>query len=215
MRYVAIWLMAMGWVPLAGQAWDLRVESPFPVGQELAPANLGAMSVLTEDDLERGDGVILSLNHRLVRVNPVLRLDWTIEYSRWKADGEARVGSGTYRTELRQSGLGAGINAQFWIPFTGAAAELGVIQRFHDYEYTLAGVSENSHVSRTWLRAGARWRLALPTMAPYVAISYQWALSPSHPSGSQSYPDVAACLAAQGTGQEFEQMWAIGAGVQF
>jgi hypothetical protein len=170
---------------------------------------------LSGEALDRGRGVILSVNHRLVRVNPVLRLDWTAEYSDWKADGAARIGAGAHRTHLEQKGFGAGINAQFWIPFTGAAGELGVIQRFHDYRYTLAGSSVDHRISRTWLRVGARWRLALPSAAPYVAISYQRPLSSARPARRDSYPDLAACLAAQGSGQEFERMWTVGAGVQF
>lgn len=215
MRYVLAAFLAMGWVPLVGQAWDVRVERPFLSGQELEPGVVGGMGALTGDDLDRGRGVILSVNHRLVRVNPVLRLDWMAEYSDWKADGAARIGAGVHRTHLGQKGFGAGINAQFWIPFTGAAGELGVIQRLQDYRYTVAGSSVDHRISRTWLRVGARWRLALPSAAPYVAISYQRSLSSARPARKDSYPDLAACLAAQGSGQEFERMWTVGAGVQF
>lgn len=215
MRYVLGFVLTLVWVPLAGQAWDLRVERPFLSGQVLNPAVIGGMGALVDDDLGRGKGVILSVNHRLVRVNPVLRLDWMVEYSDWKADGAARIGASSYRTGLEQSGFGAGLNAQFWVPFTGAAAELGVLQRFQDYRYHVAGASQTHHVSRTWLRLGARWRLALPSAAPYVAISYQRPLSPAHPADRNDYPNLAACLAAQGSGQEFERLWTIGAGVQF
>ena len=215
MRYVRVIFLAMVWVPLAGQAWDLRVERSFLSGQGLEPTVVGGMGPLTRDDLDRGRGVILSVNHRLVRVNPVLRLDWTAEYNDWRTDGVAQIGAGVHRTHLEQRGFGAGVNAQFWIPFTGAAGELGVIQRFQDYRYTLSGSSVDHRISRTWLRVGARWRLALPSAAPYVAVSYQRPLGSSRPSRQASYPDLAACLAAQGSGQEFERMWTVGVGVQF
>jgi hypothetical protein len=116
---------------------------------------------------------------------------------------------------LKQSGVGAGLNAQFWIPFSGVAGELGLIQRFQDYEYDLGSSSLDSHLSRTWLRAGLRWRLALPLAAPYVAVSYQRPVSVSHPTELGSVQNRPSYLAAQGMGQEFDRLWTLGVGIQF
>ena len=108
-----------------------------------------------------------------------------------------------------------GVNAQFWIPFTGAAAELGLIQRFQDYRFEAAGSTQKHTLSRTWLRVGARWRLPMPVAAPYLAASYQQPLTKDRPVKLNSAQDLASYFAAQGKGQEFERMWTFGVGVQF
>ena len=95
MRYAHGLLVMLAWAPLVGQAWDVRVEVPFADGQGLPGTVVQGMGQLVDGGLDEGRGVILSLNHRLVRVNPVLRLDWTLEYAQMKADGQVRIGDGT------------------------------------------------------------------------------------------------------------------------
>jgi hypothetical protein len=201
-------------MPLAAQAWDLRVEAPYLHGQALPGAST-TQGRLADRGLDHGQGFLLSVNHRIIRVNPVVRLDWTAEYAQWTADGQVLLGSATASSRLRQSGFGLGVNAQFWVPFTGVAGELGLIQRIQDYRYTAAGLSEDHTLNRTWLRAGLRWRFPMPELAPYVAVSYQRPLSPGHPSDSGPGTTLASHLATQGSGQEFDRLWTVGVGVQF
>lgn len=137
-------------LPLSGQAWDLRLEGIRGSGAE-----------------EPGKGFILSAAHRIVRVNPVLKLEWCAEATNWGAD--APFG------ELRQRGLGLGLNAQFWVPFTGLAGEMALIQRLQSFDAENGPASTHS---RTWFRAGLRYRLPLPTPGPYLAVSWQACLAP-------------------------------------
>lgn len=215
MRYVSLLSLMLVSLPLVSQTWDLRVEAPFAKGQDLHSTFVTTAGQLRDHGLDTSDGLIFSVNHRIVRVNPVLRLDWTVEYSQLGADGDVALGGTVHDTRLKQRGLGAGLNAQFWVPFTGLAGEVGVIQRFHRYDYRAAGERQVEHLSRTWLRVGARWRLPLPVASPYIAASYQWPLGENKPQGRNATPDVATYLAAQGAGQEFEKMWTVGVGVQF
>ncbi len=215
MRNVAFLLVALGSLPVAGQAWDVRVEVPFAEGQRLPDTLITGTGQLAEGDLNLGKGVILSVNHRLLRLNPVVRLDWCLEAMQVKASDHVQVGAAAYDRRLKQSGFGVGVNAQFWIPFTGAAAELGVIQRFQDYRFEVGNNAQNHRLSRTWLRVGARWRLPMPVAAPYLAASYQQPLTKSHPTHRGSAPDLASYLAAQGKGQEFQRLWTFGVGLQF
>ena len=215
MRFGHCWLVVLGGLPLVGQAWDVRMEVPFADGQDLPGTLIQGAGQLVGGNLDRGKGMILSLNHRLVRVNPVLRLDWGLELAQMNADGKFHVGSTAYDSRLKQTGIGVGLNAQFWIPFSGVAAELGVIQRLQDYRFEAAGNTQSHTLSRTWLRVGARWRLPIPVAAPYLAASYQQPLSKSHPVRLNSAQDLASYLAVQGNGQEFERMWTFGVGVQF
>jgi hypothetical protein len=206
-------LLAAG--PLSAQAWDLRADFSFPQGQSLPQTLLTGTSQLLSGDLDKGQGVILSANHRIIRVGPVLKLDWGVEYSQLKASGNMSQGSSQLGSSLDQKGLGIGLNAQFWVPFTGVAGEMGVIQRFQKYTYEGAGASQDSHLSRTWLRVGMRWRFPMPLVAPYVAASYQQPISKDKPVHVGSVSDVASYLNAQGSGQEFDRMWTFGVGVEF
>lgn len=215
MRYGLVALGVLACLPVAGQAWDVRVELPFAVGQDLPGSFIQGAGLLADQGLDRGRGAILSVNHRLVRVNPVLRLDWGLEYADLKADGRFHVASTAYASRLRQRGVGVGVNAQFWIPFTGVAGELGVLQRFQDYRFEAAGHTERHDLSRTWMRVGVRWQLPMPAAAPYLAVSYQRPFSRQRPVESSDAQDLPAYLCAQGHGQEFERMWTFGAGLQF
>ena len=215
MRCGLLFLGVLAGLPLAGQAWDVRVEAPWASGQGFPRTVVQGQGRLEDRGLDRGRGVILSVNHRLVRVNPVLRLDWGIEYSDLAADGRFRLENDSRTTRLSQRGLGAGLDAQFWLPFTGVAGEVGVIQRFHTYRLAAAGTTQRHDLSRTWVRLGARWRIPLENAAPYLAVSYQRPLSCSHPVERRAAPDPAAAFRAQGSGQEFNRMWTLGLGLQF
>jgi hypothetical protein len=208
-------LVMLGCLPLAGQAWDVRMEVPYADGQSLPGTLVQGAGQLLDGGLDRSRGVILSLNHRLLRMNPVLRLDWGVEFTQIRANGEFHVGNTPYVSRLEQTGAGVGVNAQFWVPFTGAAAELGLIQRFQDYRFEAAGNHQDHPLSRTWLRVGARWRLPMPVAAPYLAASYQQPLSKSHPVKLDSAQDLVTYFTAQGKGQEFERLWTFGVGLQF
>lgn len=162
-------LLALSGLPLAAQAWDLRLEG---IQGSAATA-------------ETGQGLILSGAHRIVRVNPVLKLEWGVEATDWKADGPAG-------TTLRQRGLGLGLNAQFWVPFSGLAAETALIQRLQES-------GPEGHLERhgrAWFRAGLRWRLPLASPGPYLAASWQTCLAP--PAGAP-----------------VERLWSLGAGFSF
>ncbi len=165
--------------------------------------------------MDQGRGVVLTMSHRIVRVNPVLRFDWTVEYTQLEASGRGQIGFLPYDNRVKQSGLGAGLDAQFWIPFTGVGGELGLIHRFQEYRFQAAGSEQSQHISRTWLRAGLRWKIPMDLATPYVTASYQWPLSRSRPTGMAWTPAPAAYLAAQGSGEEFDRMWTVGIGVQF
>ena len=207
-------LLALGVLPLSAQAWDLRVEVPFPKGQSLPQTLVQGSSNYLSGDLDTGHGAIFTLNHRILRVGPILKFDWGVEVAHWKADGQIQ-GAANQGSTLKQYGAGLGVNAQFWVPFTGIAGEMGLIQRFQKYQFETAGASEDHTLSRTWLRVGARWRLPFPVAHPYVAASYQQPVNKDHPIKLSSVKDLSDYLNAQGSGQEFERMWTFGVGVQF
>jgi len=201
-------------LPLAAQTWDLRVEVPFPRGQNLPQTLISGSGDLVRGNLDTGRGLILSANHRIIRVGPVLKLEWGAEFSRWQADGTFVQDTVLSSTQLRQTGLGLGLNAQFWVPFTGAAGELGVIGRVQRYRYEADGARQTETIARPWLRAGLRYRLPLP-LDPYVAASYQQPITKERPVKVDSASDLASYLKAQGSGQEFERIWTFGVGVAF
>jgi hypothetical protein len=200
-------------LPLSAQAWDLRLEAPFAKGQELPPVALpsGAAS----GSLDTGHGAIFTVSHRIQRLGPVLKLEWNAEYALLQADGRIQQGQGSASSRLRQSGVGAGVNAQFWVPFTGFAGELGLLGRVQDYRYEGAGAAQDRTIARPWLRAGLRWVLPTPGPRPYLAASYQAPLTRDRPEHQDSAADLGAYLGAQGAGQEFEHLWTIGVGISF
>ena len=155
-------LMAL---PLSAQAWDLRLEAPFASGQDL-PATQVQGTGPTSGSLDTGHGLILTVSHRIVRVGPVLKFEWNGEWSQLRAGGQIQQGAASAGSGLKQSGLGAGINAQFWLPFTGFAGELGLMERFHSYQYQAAGIDQDRTIARPWLRVGMRWVLPFPGSRP-------------------------------------------------
>lgn len=200
--------------PLAAQSWGLRLEVPFPKGQSLPQTLLTGSGQLASGSLDTGSGLIATLDRRLVVFGPVLRLEATFEGAWLRSEGEVRLDGQARRGSLTQAGLGAGLNAQFWIPFTGLGGEVGLVQRVQRYRYEAAGTDASHTLGRPWLRVGARWRLPLP-FQPYVAASYQQPLSKDRPVRLASAADLAALLGAQGSGQEFDRMWTFGAGLSF
>ena len=200
-------------LPLSAQAWDVRLEAPFPKGQDLPRTTIAGLS--TAGSLDTGRGAILTVSHRIQRLGPVLKFEWNAEYAQLWADGTIQQGQAGASSRLRQSGLGAGVNAQFWVPFTGFAGELGLLERFHSYRYEGAGAARDRTLARPWLRAGLRWALPLPGLGLYLAASYQHALAADKPVQQASAQDLGSYLGAQGSGQEFQRLWTLGAGITF
>ena len=201
-------------LPLAAQAWDVRLEAPFPKGQNL-PQTLLQTGGETAGQSDTGHGFILTGSHRIIRVGPVLKFEANAEYAQWRADGQIQQGAGVTASRLEQKGLGLGLNAQFWVPFTGFAAELGLIERFHAYTYQAAGISQNENLAQPWLRAGLRWNLPFPGITPYLTASYQVPLTKDSPSAQSGSPNLQTYLAAQGPGQQFDRLWSLGIGLSF
>jgi hypothetical protein len=200
--------------PLAAQAWDLRLEAPFPKGQSL-PATAIQDAGPASGGLDTGQGVIFTVGHRIMRVNPVLKFEWNAEFSQLQASGQIHQGQASAGSRLSQSGIGAGVNAQFWVPFTGFAGELALLGRLQSYRYAGAGAAQTETLLRPWLRTGLRWNLPFPGIEPYLAASYQVALVRDQPVQQDSAPTLPAYLSAQGAGQEFDRMWTVGVGVTF
>ena len=200
--------------PLRAQ-WDLRLEVPRPSGQSLPQTLLTGTGQLASGSLDTGRGAIASVYRQLFQIGPLFHVQAGLEYSQWKADGALTQGGALQATALKQQGAGVGLNAQLWVPFVGLAGEIGVIQRFQRYTFDTNGLSNRQDLSRTWLRVGARWRLPLPVLHPYLAASYQQPITKDHPVQLHSASDLASYFTAQGNGQEFERMWTFGVGVAF
>ncbi len=201
-------------LPLSAQ-WDLRLEVPRPSGQSLPQTMISGSGQLVSGDLDTGRGFIASANRRLFQIGPLLKFEGGFEYSQFTADGSLSQGSTTQATNLKQQGLGVGLNAQLWVPFVGIAGEFGLIQRLQHYRYDTAGASSTKDLSRTWLRVGARWRIPSVVVHPYLAASYQQPVTKDRPVKLSSSSDLAAYFSAQGSGQEFERLWTFGVGVAF
>jgi len=210
--------LALAGLPMAGQAWDIRLEVPFPKGQSLPETMLSGTKQTISGDLDTGNGGILSVSHRLLRVGPILRLEWGGELTSWQTNGYINVEN--YSTlldaRLRQTGLGISVNAQLWVPFLGLSGEIGAIQRLQQYKYStdgsksseaLSAAEYRATLSKTWLRVGGRWRVPFFRVAhPYIAASYQQPITKEHPVHIDSVANLADYFKAQGTGQEFDRM---------
>jgi hypothetical protein len=204
-------------LPLSAQAWDLRLEVPFPKGQSLQGTMVsGTVDLAVSGDLDTGNGAIFTVNHRLFRVGPVLRLDWGGEVGQLTADGVVDIGtSAQQKTKLRQTGVGLGLNALLSVPLLGLSGEIGAIQRFQKYEYTTEGAEHSGAMGRLWLRVGVRYKLNLLVASPYVTASYQQPINKDNPVKIGSIEDLQGLFSAQGKGQEFQRMWTFGVGVMF
>jgi len=204
-------------LPLSAQAWDVRMDIPFPKGQSLPQTLIGGTVDLAQKKLDTGKGYILVVNHRIIRVGPVLKLEWGAEFSHLQADGEVTQNAITTGSRLKQDGIGLGLNAQFWVPFTGLAGEMGVIERFHSYKLEVDGETQTKNLARPWLRVGLRYNLPipLPVVTPYLAASFQEPITKDRPVKVDSASDLGSYLGTQGSGQEFQRMWTFGVGVTF
>jgi len=211
---LALLPLCLAALPLCAQ-WDLRLELPRATGQNLPQTLISGTGKLVAGDFNTGGGFIASANRRLLQVGPLLRLEGGLEYTQFSADGTLINGTATQNSKLKQQGLGAGLNAQLWVPFVGLAGELGLIQRLQHYSYDTAGASSTKNLSRTWLRVGTRWRIPSVVVHPYLAASYQQPVSKDHPVKLGSASDLGSYFTAQGSGQEFERLWTFGVGVAF
>lgn len=200
--------------PLCAQ-WDLRLELPRPSGQNLEQTLISGTGQLASGSLDTGRGFIATVSRRFFQVGPLVRFEGGLEYAQLAADGTLTHGAASQDTRLHQWGVGVGLNAQFWVPFTGLAGELGLIQRFQHSTYDTTGASSSKDLSRTWLRVGARWRIPAIEIHPYLVASYQQPITSEHPLKLSSASDLAAYFTAQGDGLEFDRMWTFGAGVTF
>ncbi len=201
-------------LPLCAQ-WDVRLELPRPTGQNLPQTLLGGTGNLVAGDFNTGQGYIATVSRQLLQVGPLLKLEGGVEYSQFTTGGSLVNGTVSQGTSLRQEGVGVDLNAQIWVPFTGIAGELGIIQRFQRYTFDTAGATNAKDLSRTWLRVGARWRIPSVVVHPYVVASYQQPVTKDQPVKLSSAADLATYFTAQGSGQEFQRLWTFGVGVAF
>jgi hypothetical protein len=207
-------LACLAAAPLAAQSWGLRVEVPFPKGQNLPQTLLTGTGQLASGSLDTGKGLLATLDRRLIVFGPILRLEATFEGAWLRSEGDVAIGTLRGRGTLTQAGVGAGLNVQFWIPFVDLGGEVGLQQRVQRYRYSAEGATAEHTLGRPWLRVGARWRLPLP-FRPYLAASYQQPVTQDHPVKLSSAADLGALVSAQGSGQEFDRMWTFGVGWSF
>ena len=202
-------------LPLGAQAWDIRAEVPFASGQSLPQTFLSGTQQLVSGTLDRGSGSILTLSHRIIRIGPVLKFEWNSEVVNWQAIGQVVQGGTPAGSTLTQKGIGFGVNAQLWVPFTGLGAEVGVMERFHSYSFQSSGVTQDENLIQPWLRIGIRWALPTPGISPYLCASYQQPLTKSNPLVLGTSADLEAYFTAQGSGQQFDRVWTFGVGLMF
>jgi len=215
-RHLFFFLSLLLALPLSAQAWDLRFEVPFPKGQSLQGTMLaGTADLVVSGSMDTGNGGLFTVNHRLFRVGPILRLDWGGEIGQLIADGSITEGSNQQGSILKQTGLGLGLNAQLWVPFMGLCGEIGAIQRFQRYSFTTNGAEESTTIGRLWLRVAIRYKMNLLLAHPYLTASYQQPINKDHPVNVRSVADLQDLFNAQGRGQEFDRMWTFGVGIMF
>ena len=211
---LAVLPVCLAALPLSAQ-WDVRLELPRPSGQSLPQTMLSGGRQLVSGEFNTGKGFIASANRRVFQIGPLFKLEAGMEYAQLTADSTFTLDGTTHDTRLKQQGVGVGLNAQLWVPFTGLAGEIGVIQRLQHYTFDTAGAASTRDLSRTWLRVGARWRVPAVVIHPYVVASYQQPITKDHPVKLSSSSDLAAYFSAQGSGQEFARLWTFGVGVAF
>ena len=201
-------------LPLVAQSYEVRIEVPFPSGQNLPQTLITGTGQLASGTLDTGRGGILTLGKSFLEW-PVLRLSAGVEATHFKTDGRILEGSTSRSAHLTQTGVGVSLQAQFWVPFTGIAGEMGLLQRFQHYRFEAAGATQSHDLSRTWWRVGARWRLPLPLLRPFLAASYQEPTSKQRPVRLTSVGDLATYLGTQGSGLEVDRLWTFGVGATF
>jgi hypothetical protein len=202
-------------LPLCAQ-WDVRLELPRPTGQDLPQTLINGTGKLVAGNFSTGSGFIASANRRIFQLGPLVKLEGGLEYSQFSTNGTLLVeGTAAQTTRLKQQGVGVGLSTQLWVPFTGLAGEIGLIQRLQHYTFDTTGASSTKNLSRTWLRVGSRWRIPSVVVHPYLVASYQQPISKDRPVKLSSTSDLATYFTAQGSGQEFERLWTFGVGVAF
>ena len=202
-------------LPLGAQSWDLRAEVPYANGQNLPSTLLTGTNQLVNGTLDKGSGSIFTASWRIIRLGPVLKLEWNAEFSQMQANGQITQGGSPQGSTLTQKGFGLGLNAQLWIPFTGIAVEVGAIERVNNYNYSTIGAGQSQNLVQPWMRIGLRLEMPIPELTPYICASYQQPINSNSPLVVNSAADLVSYLSAQGTGQQFNRVWTFGAGIMF
>ncbi|MFZ9834501.1 MAG: hypothetical protein ACO3D2_00475 [Holophagaceae bacterium] len=205
--------LAMGTLPLSAQ-WDLRLEIPSANSRNLPDTLLTGSTALQKGQFDLGKGYIVTGSKALFDLG-VVSLDGSLEYSEFKATGTVTQVQRILASQIKQQGLGVGLNAMVWAPFIGVAGEFGVIQRFQSYEVILDNVSKSNTLGRTWMRVGARYRIPFIPLDAYVTASWQQPLNASKPVEVSSTQSLVDLLNTQGTGQEFNRLWTFGVGIRY
>ena len=210
-------------LPLYAQ-WDLRLEIPSVNSRNLPDALLSGSTGLQKGEFDTGKGFIVTGSKTIFDAG-LLSLDGSLEYSEFKSTGSMIQYSTTalpvtlaqtqLASQIKQQGIGVGLNAQVWAPFIGVAGEFGLIQRFQSYEVLLDSATQSKTIGRTWMRVGARYRIPFIPFDAYVAASWQQPLNASKPVTINSAQSLVDLLNTQGTGQEFNRLWTFGIGVRY
>jgi hypothetical protein len=97
-------LACLAAAPLAAQSWGLRVEVPFPKGQNLPQTLLTGTGQLASGSLDTGKGLLATLDRRLIVFGPILRLEATFEGAWLRSEGDVAIGTLRGRGTLTSAG---------------------------------------------------------------------------------------------------------------
>ncbi len=200
-------------VSLSAQ-WDIRVEIPSAKSSNLPNVLLAGSTALQKGEFDMGKGYIITGSKAIFDVG-LLSFDGSLEYSEFKASGTMTQAQRLLASQVKQQGVGLGLNAMVWAPFVGVAGEFGLIHRFQSYDIVLDTASKSKTFGRTWMRIGARYRIPFVPFDAYVTASWQQPLSPDKPVVINSAQSLVDLLNTQGTGQEFNRLWTFGVGVRY
>lgn len=200
-------------LPLSAQ-WDIRLEIPSVNSSNLPDALITGSTALQRGEFEMGKGYIVTGSKAIFDAG-ILSLDGSLEYSEFKSMGTMTQAQNLLASQIKQQGIGVGLNAQVWAPFIGVAGEFGLIQRFQSYEVILDSASKSKTIGRTWMRVGARYRIPFVPFDAYIAASWQQPLNASKPVAITSAQSLVDLLNTQGTGQEFNRLWTFGVGIRY
>lgn len=200
-------------LPLSAQ-WDIRLEIPSVNSSNLPDALITGSTALQKGEFNMGKGYIVTGSKAIFDAG-ILSLDGSLEYSEFKSMGTMTQAQNLLASQIKQQGIGVGLNAQVWAPFIGVAGEFGLIQRFQSYEVILDSASKSKTIGRTWMRVGARYRIPFVPFDAYIAASWQQPLNASKPVAITSAQSLVDLLNTQGTGQEFNRLWTFGVGIRY
>ena len=200
-------------LPLSAQ-WDIRLEIPSANSSNLPDALITGSTALQKGEFNMGKGYIVTGSKAIFDAG-ILSLDGSLEYSEFKSMGTMTQAQNLLASQIKQQGIGVGLNAQVWAPFIGVAGEFGLIQRFQSYEVILDSASKSKTIGRTWMRVGARYRIPFVPFDAYIAASWQQPLNTSKPVAITSAQSLVDLLNTQGTGQEFNRLWTFGVGIRY